>query len=70
MGALQEKEALRDPPLREGGTVCLSEMARRKLERVVNQIMDWQADELCGEGKFRGAVHFCYGSFFAGTRAR
>jgi len=40
-------------PFREDGTVDLNEMMRRELERMVNQIMDWQADELCGEGNRR-----------------
>lgn len=50
MSTLQEKEDLRNLPLREDGTVDLNEMMRRELESMVNQIMDWQADELCGEG--------------------
>ena len=33
--------------------VDLNEMMRRELESMVNQIMDWQADELCGEGNRR-----------------
>lgn len=53
MSTLQEKEDLRNLPLREGGTVDLNEMMRRELESMVNQIMDWQADELCGEGNRR-----------------
>ena len=53
MDTLQEKEAMRNLPLREDGTIDLGEMARRELERMVNQIMDWQADELCGEGNRR-----------------
>ena len=44
---------MRNLPLREDGTIDLGEMARRELERMVNQIMDWQADELCGEGNRR-----------------
>lgn len=46
----REKEALRDLPIREDGTTGINEMMRRQLEAMVNQIMDWQADELCGEG--------------------
>lgn len=53
MSTLQEKEDLRNLPLREDGTVDLNEMMRRELESMVNQIMDWQADELCGEGNRR-----------------
>lgn len=53
MSTLQEKEDLRNLPLREGGMVDLNEMMRRELESMVNQIMGWQADELCGEGNRR-----------------
>ena len=53
MDILQEKEALRDLPIREDGTIDINEMMRRQLEAMVNQIMDWQADELCGEGNRR-----------------
>ena len=53
MDTLQEKEALQNLPLRGDGTIDLNEMMRRELERMVNQIMDWQADELCGEGNRR-----------------
>ena len=53
MSTLQEKEDLRNLPLREGGMVDLNEMIRRELESMVNQIMDWQADELRGEGNRR-----------------
>lgn len=53
MSTLQEKEDLRNLPLREDGTVDLNEMMRRELESMVNQIMDWQADELRGEGNRR-----------------
>lgn len=44
---------MRNLPLREDGTVDINEMMRRELERMVNQIMDWQADEACGEGNRR-----------------
>ena len=37
-------------PFREDETVDLNEMMRRELEAMANRIMDWQADELCGEG--------------------
>lgn len=53
MDTLQEKDALQNLPLRADGTVDLSEMMRRELEATLNQIMDWQADELCGEGNRR-----------------
>lgn len=33
--------------------IDLSELGRLQLEMMVNQIMDWQADELCGEGNRR-----------------
>lgn len=46
----REKEALRDLPIREDGTTGINEMMRRQLEAMADQIMDWQADELCGEG--------------------
>ena len=53
MDTLQEKEAMQNLPFREGGTIDLVELARRQLEAMVNQIMDWQADELRGEGNRR-----------------
>jgi len=53
MDTLQDKGAMQNLPFREDGTVDLNEMMRRELERMVNQIMDWQADELCGEGNRR-----------------
>lgn len=53
MDTLQEKDALQNLPFREDGTVDLNEMMRRELEAMVNRIMDWQADELCGEGNRR-----------------
>lgn len=40
-------------PFRDDGTIDLNEMMRRELERMVNRIMGWQADELCGEGNRR-----------------
>ena len=46
----REKEALRDLPIREDGTTGINEMTGRQLEAMAGQIMDWQADELCGEG--------------------
>ena len=45
MDTLQEKEAMQNLPCREGGTIDLVELARRQLEAMVNQIMDWQAIE-------------------------
>lgn len=53
MDTLQERDGLRDLPLRGDGTIDINEMMRRELERMVNQIMDWQADEVCGEGNRR-----------------
>jgi hypothetical protein len=53
MDTLQEEEALQNLPLREDGTIDLMELGRRQLEAIVNQIMDWQADELCGGGNCR-----------------
>ncbi|MBQ9043188.1 MAG: IS256 family transposase [Eggerthellaceae bacterium] len=53
MDTLQEKEALQNLPFREDGTIDINEMMRRELEAMVNQIMDWQADEVCGEGNRR-----------------
>ena len=50
MDTLQEKEAMQNLPFREDGTIDLVELGRRQLEAMVNQIMDWQADELCAEG--------------------
>ena len=37
----------------QDGTLDLTEAARLSLERMVNEIMDAQADELCGEGNRR-----------------
>ena len=53
MDTLQEKEALQNLPFRDDGTIDLVELARLQLEAMVNQIMDWQADEVCGEGNRR-----------------
>ena len=53
MDTLQENELLRNLPFRDDGTMDLMELGRRQLESMVNQIMDWQADELCGEGNRR-----------------
>lgn len=53
MDTLQEKGAMQNLPFRDDGTIDLNEMMRRELERMVNRIMDWQADELCGEGNRR-----------------
>lgn len=53
MDTLQENEAMQNLPFREDGTVDLMELGRRQLEQMVNQIMDWQADELRGEGNRR-----------------
>ncbi len=53
MDTLQENQVMQDLPLRGDGTVDLVELGRRQLEAMVNQIMDWQADEPCGEGNRR-----------------
>lgn len=53
MDTLQEKGAMQNLPFRDDGTIDLNEMMRRELERMVNRIMGWQADELCGEGNRR-----------------
>lgn len=53
MDTLQEKGAMQNLPFRDDGTIDLNEMMRRELECMVNRIMDWQADELCGEGNRR-----------------
>jgi len=53
MDTLQDKEAPQNLPIREDGTIDINEMMRRELEHMVNQIMDWQADEVCGEGNRR-----------------
>ena len=53
MDTLQEKEELRDLPFWDDGTIDLVELGRRQLEAMVNKIMGWQADELCGEGNRR-----------------
>lgn len=50
MDILQEKEALRDLPIREDGTTGINEMTGRQLEAMADQVTGWQADELCGEG--------------------
>lgn len=53
MDTVHEEGALGNVPTREDGTIDLVELARTQLERAINQIMDWQADELCGEGNRR-----------------
>ena len=53
MDSIQEMLASGDMPVREDGTIDLTELARMSLEDMVNQIMDIQADELCGEGNRR-----------------
>lgn len=53
MDILQDREALLNLPSRADGMIDLSELGRLQLEMMVNQIMDWQADELCGEGNRR-----------------
>ncbi len=53
MDTLQDKSVMENLPFREDGTIDINEMMRRGLEAMVNQIMDWQADEICGEGNRR-----------------
>lgn len=53
MDILQDREALLNLPSRADGMIDLSELGRLQLEMMVNQIMDWQTDELCGEGNRR-----------------
>ena len=53
MDTLLENGVLEDLPVRDDGTIDLTELARRSLESVLNQVMDAQADELCGEGNRR-----------------
>ncbi|WP_165063136.1 IS256 family transposase [Adlercreutzia sp. ZJ154] len=53
MDTLQDKGTLENLPFREDGTIDINEMMRRGLETMINQIMDWQADEICGEGNRR-----------------
>lgn len=53
MESIQQLLATGDMPVREDGTIDLTELARMSLEDMVNQIMDIQADELVGEGNRR-----------------
>jgi transposase-like protein len=53
MDSIQQLIAAGDLPMREDGTIDLTELARMALESMVNQIMDFQAEELCGEGNRR-----------------
>lgn len=53
MDTLQESGILEGLPVREDGTLDLTELARRALESILNQVMDAQADELVGEGNRR-----------------
>ena len=53
MESIQQLLATGDMPVRGDGTIDLTELARMSLEDMVNQIMDIQADELCGEGNRR-----------------
>ena len=53
MDTLLENGVLEDLPVRDDGTIDLTELARRALESILNQVMDAQADELCGEGNRR-----------------
>lgn len=53
MDTLLDSGILEGLPVRDDGTVDLTELARRALESILNQVMDAQADELCGEGNRR-----------------
>ena len=53
MDSIQQLISTGGVPLRADGTIDLTELARMSLEDMVNQIMDIQADELCGEGNRR-----------------
>lgn len=53
MDTVHEEDLMEEVPFRDDGTVDLVELGRRRLEAAVNRIMDWQADELCGEGNRR-----------------
>lgn len=45
--------SMEEVPRYDDGMINVAELGRMQLERMVNQIMDWQADELCGEGNRR-----------------
>lgn len=76
MESIQQLLATGDMPMREDGTIDLTELARMSLEDMVNQIMDIQADELVGEvclvkPQFRECARISFGSVhetFAGLR--
>ncbi|MBQ9002123.1 MAG: IS256 family transposase [Eggerthellaceae bacterium] len=53
MESIQQLLATGGMPVRDDGTIDLTELARMSLEDMVNQIMDIQADELVGEGNRR-----------------
>ena len=53
MDTLLDSGILEGLPVRDDGTMGLTELARRALESILNQVMDAQADELCGEGNRR-----------------
>lgn len=53
MDTLLDSGILEGLPVRDDGTMDLTELARRALESILNQVMDAQADELCGEGNRR-----------------
>lgn len=53
MESIQQMLAAGSMPVRDDGTIDLTELARMALEDMVNRIMDIQADELCGEGNRR-----------------
>lgn len=53
MNTLAENGAIENLPMYEDGGINLRELGRIQLEQAINQIMDWQADEICGEGNRR-----------------
>lgn len=53
MDTLQQTGIMENLPFRGDGMLDIAEIGRRQLEEMVNQVMDWQADELCGKGNRR-----------------
>lgn len=53
MDTLQQIDPMQNLPFDQDGMINLAELGRIQLEQAINQIMDWQADELCGEGNRR-----------------
>lgn len=48
-----EGASVLDIPRYSDGMINIQELGRMQLEQAINQIMDWQADEICGEGNRR-----------------